>query len=139
MKFYLMDKKCYNNNGYILLFSVLLVGVVASTIVASSLVVGMDASRTGFTKLNSAQAGKLADACGEQALQRISDDQNFSGTESSELANGTCQYTVYDLGGQDRRIEAMGIKHNNTKRILIEIDQTRPSINITSWQEVADF
>lgn len=155
MKLCLSERKCYNkqkNDGYILLFSVLLIGIVASTIVVSSLVVGMDNHRTGFTKLNSAQARNLATACGEEALQRISDEQNFDGTDTSQINNGDCQYTVYDLGGQNRMIEAIGFKNGNTKRVLIEIESTNldtptspedtpitPSMNIASWQEVSEF
>lgn len=134
-------KKCYNvdNSGYALLFGVLLVGVVTSVIVVSSLVIGVDYTRTAFASLNSAQSAYLADTCAERALQRIADNNDFSGSNSHTLAGGSCQYTVIDQGGENRRIEATGSKNDHTRKVIVEIDEITPSINMVTWQEVANF
>jgi len=134
-------KKCYNgdNSGYILLFGVLLVGAVVSAIITSSIITGINYSETVFAEFNSAQSASLADACAESALQRIDNNNGFTGSDGHTLGGGNCQYTVLDEGGENKRIEAMGSKNEHTRRALVEIDQITPNINVVTWQEVTNF
>ena len=130
-----MNKK----NGFITLISVLIVGAVGVAIAASLLLLGLGSSRTSFALEQSNQAKALANACGEEALQQIRDSTPFSGTGSLTLGQGTCTYTVVKLTGQNRTVTASGTVGTIIRKVSISLDKITPNINITSWQEVADF
>jgi len=133
------DNKKVPAGGYVALLSVLVVGAIGLSIAVTLLVLGVGSARTSFSEEQANQARGLADACAEDALQEIRDSTTFTGSGGFSLGQGTCSYTVTNTGGQARNIEASGTVDNVTRKVEIDIDQINPTINITSWQEVADF
>lgn len=131
------DKKY--QKGYIALITVLVTGAVGVAIAISLLLLGLGSSRTSFSLEQSNQAKALANACSEEALQQIRDSTSFEGTGGLTLGQGTCTYTVTKLTGQNRTITASGTVGTIIRKVSIALDKITPSINITSWQEVADF
>lgn len=125
--------------GFATLVSVLLVGVIGLAISVSLLLLGMSSSRTSFAFEQSMQAKALADACAEEALEQIRDSTPFTGSGALALGQGSCTYTVTSQGGSNRTITAVGTVSSMTRRVSITINQINPTINVTSWQEVADF
>lgn len=125
--------------GFTTLVSVLLVGVLGLAISVSLLLLGLASSRTSFAQEQSYQAKALADACAEEALQQIHDSTPFTGSGSLTLGQGSCTYTVTSQGGSNRTITAVGTVSSMTRRVRVIIDSINPAINVTSWQEVADF
>ena len=125
--------------GYVALVTVLVTGAVAGAIIVSLLQLGLSSGRTSLTLEQSNQAKALANACAEEALQQIRDSIPFSGSGSLTLGQGSCSYTVTKLAGQIRTITASGTVGTMVRKISIAIDKITPSINLTSWQEVADF
>jgi hypothetical protein len=137
MQTYMELKK--RKSGFIVLLSVLVFGAVGLAVTASLLISGVGASRTSFAVEQSYQAWALADACAEEALQQIAAATSFTGSGNLTLGEGDCSYTVTSRGGQNRTIEAEGTVDNTVRRVEVTIDQISPTINIASWQEVADF
>jgi len=131
--------KLQGNKGYITLISVLVVGAVGVAITTSLLLFGLGSSRSSFAAEQSAQARALAGACAEEALQQIRDSTPYTGSDSLSLGQGSCDYTVTNGGGQNRTIEATGTVGSVVRKVRVVIDTINPSINITSWQELADF
>ncbi|GEM_PF-113468 len=129
----------YSNNGYIALITVLVTGAVGVAIAVSLLLLGLGSSRTSFSLEQSNQAKALANACSEEALQQIRDSTPFTGTGNLTLGQGTCTYTVTSQGGQNRTITSSGTVGTILRKVKIILDKITPNINITSWQEVADF
>jgi len=125
--------------GYITLLSVLVLGAVGIAIAISLVLLGVGASRTSFANEQALQARALANACAEEGLEQIRDNTSFSGTNSLSLGQGSCTYTVTNLGGSDRTIESSGTVGQVVRKVEIAIDAINPQINVTSWQEVADF
>ena len=133
-------KKLYNKNGgYITLVSVLVVGAVGVAITTSLILLGLGSSRTSFAVEQSNQAKALANACGEEALQHIRGSTPFTGSGNLTLGQGTCAYTVTSQGGQNRTVTASGTVGTITRKIKVIIDHIDPTIQVVSWQEVADF
>ncbi len=126
-------------DGYIALITVLVTGAVGVAIATSLLLLGLGSSRTSFSLEQSNQAKALANACSEEALQQIRDSTPFTGTGNLTLGQGTCSYTVTSGGGQNRTITSSGIVGTIVRKVKIIIDKITPNINVTSWQEVADF
>lgn len=125
--------------GYITMVSVLVASAVALAVGISLILWG-----TGFTKASLAlkqsyQAKALSDACAEEALQQIQDSGSFTGSATILLGQGSCTYTVTNLGGTSRLVTASGTIGTAVRRVQISIDQVSPTINVTSWQEVVSF
>jgi len=128
-----------SNRGYIALITVLVIGAVGMAIAVSVILLGLGSSRTSFALEQSNQAKALANACAEEGLRQIKDSTPFTGTDTLTLGQGTCSYTVTSQGGADRTVIATGTVGTLVRKVSITLDQIVPSINITSWQEVADF
>jgi Tfp pilus assembly protein PilX len=129
----------HRSRGYIVLITVLIIGAVGTAIAVAVLWLGLGDSRSSFALQQSSQAKSLANACSEEALQQIRDSTPFTGTDNLTLGQGTCSYTVTSQGGQDRTITSTGTVGTIVRKVKIIIDTINPSINVTSWQEVADF
>lgn len=128
-----------NQKGYITLLSTLFLVAIGGVIAYSAILLGLGSSRTSFALDQSNQAKALANACSEEALQQIRNSAVFTGTGSLTLGQGTCSYTVTSGGGQNRTITANGAVGTIIRKVSITLDTITPNINITSWQEVADF
>jgi len=126
-------------NGFILLISVLVVGMVCLAIATSLLLAGIDFSRASLALDQSNQAKALVNACAEEALQQIRDSIPFNGNGNLSLGPGSCTYTVTQQTGQNRTITASGTVGTVTRKVKIILDKITPQINITNWQELADF
>lgn len=128
-----------DNNGFMSLLTILVVGAVGVLIVTTFSLLAIDASRTGFALEQSFQAKALSNACAEEALQQISDSVPFSGAGTLSLGEGDCGYDVTALSGQSRTLDATGVVDTIMRKVDVRLDAITPNINITSWQEVADF
>lgn len=128
-----------NQKGYITLLSTLFLVTIGGVVAGSLILLGLGFSRTSFALDQSNQAKALANACTEEALQKIQESTPFSGSATITLGNGNCSYTVTKLTGQNRTIIASGTIGTIIRKINISIDKVNPDINITSWQEAADF
>lgn len=126
------------SRGYIALISVLVLGAVGTAVAISLVLLGLGSSRSSFALTQSNQAKALANACSEEALQKIRDSTPFTGTGSLSLGQGTCSYAVTSGSAQNRTITSTGTVGTIIRKVKITIDTINPSINITSWQEVAD-
>lgn len=125
--------------GYITLLAVLVVGAVGVATVTSLLLLGTDASRTSLALQHSATARALAHGCVEEALQEIHDDKNYDGTVTLPFTQGSCTYTVTRNGGENRTIISSGTVGNIVWKVQVMVDTIEPQINVTSWNDVADF
>ncbi|MBT4277763.1 hypothetical protein HOD96_03415 [Candidatus Falkowbacteria bacterium] len=122
-----------------MLLSILIISAIGSAIAVSLLLLGLSSSQNSFSLQQSYQAKSLADTCAEEGLEQIRNLSSFTGAGNLTLSNGTCSYTVANLGGENRTVSAIGYVGDLTKRIKVVIDQINPQINIISWQEVAGF
>ena len=137
-----INNKSKNRNwksGYMALLGVLVVSAVAISITVSLVLLGLGSSRTTFAIQQGAQARALASACAEEALRTILDIPSFLGSGNLTLGRGTCTYSVADSGGGGRIIEAEGTVDNVVRKVRVSASSISPSIDLTSWQEVADF
>jgi len=132
-------KTIFESRGIITLVSILIFGAMGLTISLALIMSATDSDLTSVTAIESAKARYLANACADEALEQIRQSTPFTGSNTINFQDGTCQYTVASQGGQNRTIEASGTVNTVVRKVAIAIDQINPSINISSWQEVADF
>ncbi len=125
------------NRGFAILLSVLVTGAVSIAVAISLLLLGSDALRTDISVTQSSEAGSLADACAEDALEKIR-ESFFIGSGSLSLGNGSCEYVVSSTGIEQRTITASGTVSYVVRKVRISVDALNPRVTITSWQEISD-
>lgn len=126
--------------GFITLISVLIVGAVGIAVAVSLILLGLSSSRTSFAIEQSNQAKALANACAEEALQQIRDSTPFVARSGSFLLEqGECIYSVTNEGGQNRNITVLATVGTIVRKLGVIINQINPTIEIVSWQELADL
>jgi len=123
--------------GYVALLAVLIVSAATVTIGLGLLIIGADTGRAALVDQQSQQAQNLATACSEEALQIMHDNTAFTGSGNLTLGQGTCTYTVANIGGANRTIDTTGTVNNIVRKLKVYATIGASSISITSWQEVS--
>jgi hypothetical protein len=129
--------KLPSQQGYVALITVLIVGSASLAIGLALLVTGTDSQKSILSMQQSTQARSMAVSCAEEALQQMHDSTTFTGTNNLFLSGGTCTYTVTDLGGSSRRVDAFSTVGAVVRRVQVYATIGASSISITSWQEVS--
>lgn len=125
-------------NGYIILLSVMLIGAVSVTIAVSLLAMGIGSGQSSLSLQRSKQAKAMAQSCMDEALYNIYQNNSYTGTASTTIAGLTCNFTVTNTGGSNRRVDAWSNIYGVVQKTRVELDSVSP-INITSWQEMAEL
>lgn len=125
-----------NQSGYITLLTTLFIVVISGAIAIGVLWTAVGNTKTGLTITQSYQAKALVDACAEEALQKVREQANFSGSATISLGNGSCKYTV-TRHGNNRTVTASGTVGTIVRKLYITATRTA-NTSIDSWQEVSD-
>lgn len=125
-------------SGFGILLTVIIIGSVILSLVFSYAAVGIASLRGSQTLSNFGKAKSLANTCSDYALNYIRSNNSFVGSNSLNLFGGSCQYTVGNLGGNIRQIDAVGNYGGVTRKIRITTNSFRPNLVVSSWQEVGD-
>ncbi|HRH93069.1 MAG TPA: hypothetical protein PKV72_00890 [Candidatus Peribacteria bacterium] len=129
-----------SKHGYMLLMLILIVGTVATAIVASLLFLGTTSGNVSLAVQQSTQAMALAQGCAEYALQKLRDSPAYGGNEQMIIGNGDCAILgVGGTGNTNRLLCAEGQVGENYRRLEIIVKEVLPQTKIYSWQEVPVF
>jgi len=129
-----------NKKGYVILYAVIILTAVVLAVVTYSAGLAMFSARSSADLRKSSQAEFLADTCAETALQKIWDDNNYTGSgNQNSLFGGSCSYQVTNTGGSNREIRSTGIYGNMTKKVKISAVISGGLVSASPWREVADF
>lgn len=129
-------------SGYMLLLSILIIGVVASAIVSSLLLLGTASNRGSFSVQQSAQSLAFVQGCAEIALFKLSENVNYIGSEQYRFPLGMCD--ILTIGGTpgsntNRFICVEATTDDVVRKLEIIVSQVKPQARISSWQEVLSF
>jgi hypothetical protein len=129
-----------DNNGYVLLLSVLVVGAIGATVAVSLLVLGVISSKTTLAAQQSVQARALADTCAHEAIERLSRDDTYPAGDTITLSTGTCTVDALDgTGTTNRTVQTTGEVGTVTRRVEVTIGDLDFPMVVDSWEEVGDF
>lgn len=127
-------------SGYLLLITILVIGVIATAVVSSLLFLGTSSSAVSLAIQQSSQAIGLAQACSEYALQQLRINPQYAGDQILTLESGTCDiHPIGGIGNNNRLVCIEGIVGDIYRRLEIVVQQVLPKTTITSWQEVTQF
>ncbi len=125
--------------AYVTLITMIITAAIGTAIAASVILLGLGASRSGFSLQQSAQARGLANACIEEAMQQLRSFTPFTGTGSLAMGQGSCNYTVISGGAQNRTATSSGTVGTVVRKVKAIINKINPAITVVSWQEVDSF
>lgn len=131
--------------GYIMLISVIIVAAVALAVAVAVVLLGVGATRNSQTVQQSNQALAMANYCAETAIINLQNKLSYGNgtlvvdTLTDPDDNATCTIAVLGNGNQNRTIQVSGTAGSYRRNIQVGILRVRPQIQISSWQEVADF
>ncbi len=126
-------------SGYIALLSVIIVGAIATAIAVTFTLLGIGLSATSFAQEQAGQARGLAGACLEEGLQQIRTLTSYTGSGSLTIGQGSCAYTVTNLGGSNRLVIASSTVGTIIRKVQTNVTAITPTIVTSSWLELADF
>ncbi len=129
----------FKTNGFVTLIGVIVFGSVCTALVVVVLVLGIGSTKTSIATYQSRQALALAHACSEEALETIRENNGFVGGGNINFGSNSCSFTITNKGGEGRNVASSGSVGTIIRKVEVEIDAINPQINVTSWQEVADF
>lgn len=127
--------------GYIVLISVLILGLIATTIATFLLVTGQNSSITSSGVDGKGQAQAAADGCAQLALSAIQQNTSLATPASNSatldpITNETCSYNITGTN-PNFIIVASGKLTNNiatyNHTVTITTNSTNPNISIASW------
>jgi len=121
--------------GFATLFIVIILGSIALAFALYAATASSWSVRESIDFRKSYQAKALADACAEVALEKMQEDNAFTGSASLGLENGFCEYQVADSGENIRIIFVRGAVDDIVRKAQINTASFNP-ITISSWQEI---
>lgn len=126
--------------GYILLISILAISSIASAILGSLLMLGVNAGTVSLSVQESAQALALSQGCAEYALLELRKSPLYRGNKILTYPNGTCEVLAIDgMGNNNRLLCTEGRAGDAVRRLEIIVNEILPRTKIYSWQEVPVF
>lgn len=127
-------------NAFISLISVLVISIAGTAIALTLLWLSTGSTKSRIAITGSSQAGELANLCAEVALNNLKRNINYSGNETISVTEGSCQIlSVLGSGNNNRTIQTSGTVGTYIRKVEVQIQEVSPQIQLTSWQEVADF
>lgn len=128
------------NEGYILLISVLITGAIAASIAVALLTSGTGFLQSTGAAERSIQARGLADACVEEAIYQLQQDNTYAGSTTLTFTAGTCTVeAVLGTGDTNRTIQVRSAVSDVVRKMSVVVGTLVPPAQISSWQDVADF
>lgn len=122
--------------GFIALITVLIILGIVVTMGLSISLLSMGEARMGFQQNQSTKAYYLAYLCAEDALMKLKENPTYSGDETINIENGSCQ--ILPLEG-NWTVRILASFQNQIRKMKIVISQIDPEMIIDSWSEVAEL
>jgi len=126
--------------GFIALTSVLILSAIFLSIsisIASRAVSGTDASIALYER---DKAKFLTEACIEYALMELQRTLNYEGDEGILVGDGSCTVRpVTGMGNENRSVEVESTVGAHTYRMVVDVDEISPLMNVGSHARVESF
>lgn len=130
------------SKGFVTLLSVVVLGAIGLSITTSLLLFGAGSSHTSIVRMRSLQAKVFANACAEEALQKLRESVYYQGNETLIFSGGSCDIQSIPIGGignNGRTVQVIGKAGSVERRVRVIISTVHPTVLIASWQEIGTF
>ena len=134
-----MQQQRSNKQGFVTLFSLIILMIISIAVFSSILLVNVDSLRSVEAVRQGIIARSLANTCAEVALNKLKDDNNYQGNESLTLTSGSCEIlSISGSGNTNRIIRTTGNANQFIRKSEIKVTTLNPSTDIDYWREI-DF
>lgn len=138
-----MSKDNADEQGYVVLITVLVLGAIVTVIVGFLLVTGQNASVTSNSVVANANAKSAATACAELALGAIQANPSLTTPNTATQTvnasvNESCTYTISGNSPNYTILATGQITQPSATfvhRLTITTSQVSPTITVSSWQD----
>lgn len=118
--------------------SVIILGALGVAVSTSVVLLGLGSSQSSLTYDESNRSRGLAEACIEEGLQKIREEETYIGSNELTFTGGDCAYLIEDIAGSQKRVTASSTVRDITRKISVDTSALRPKIIVDSWIEVTD-
>lgn len=126
--------------GFIALTSILIIGALILTISIGLSLRSIGETQISLAEQESHRALALANLCAEAALMKLESVLNYGGNESMAVGGQSCDImSIEGSGNLNRIVKAKSTVSGHTKKVKVVVSRISPVMQITSWEEVADF
>lgn len=126
--------------GFIALISVLIMSALALLLGIGVLTRAFEESSIQDAQWYAARAEAAATYCAEAALMKLKSSQTYAGNETLIMNGDTCRIrAVGGSGNSNRTIQATSTVMGANRNIAITVQQIDPVLQVSSWQDVANF
>ena len=131
--------KKFEQNGYVALMSLIIIGAVVLIAVLALTFIAVSQSNSIVSHNNTVKNFYAANACANYAILQLQENLDYSGNEDLDLEGIKCRVeSVSGQGEKNRVIIASSQEGNQLKKIQVELDQVKPVTIIKSWGEIFD-
>ena len=124
-------------HGFVALVSVLIIGAIGVTVAVALLLFSIASIQNGEMIELSAKARYLADACGEVALSRVRENPSYTGGETVQIGETSCEINPVETVTEGVVvIQTVGSVDDVVRKVEIRTSRLRPSVAVDTWQEV---
>ncbi|MBI4138535.1 hypothetical protein HY479_00085 [Candidatus Uhrbacteria bacterium] len=125
--------------GYIALVSLTIISAIMVVVAAGLLVRAAGGGKIVVASDTRDRAASAAQACAEMALIRLKDNDLYSGNEILDVNGDTCAILPITGSGSSRTVQTTSTVSGYSRKIRIQITTINPTMQIGSWEDVADF
>lgn len=126
--------------GYVFLITVLVIGLLSSSLVATYLMLATDLAKGSTTMREGSQALLLARSCIERAISTLRQNPDYLGGETIVLASGSCYVApTQGVGYTGRTLCTSGTAGQSTRYLQADLAMLLPSVIVSEWEEVGDL
>lgn len=122
-----------NNNGYVAITTVLVVGAVLLTVGVAITINSINEAQISLAETKKEAALALVESCVQDGLLRINKSNSLPATIT--LPQGTCNVTINSHIGNAWIFSVSGVFGGFKKNIQVSASRTS-TIGITNWQEM---
>ena len=124
-----------NQSGAAALTVFLVVMAVALIVVSTTTFIGLDNLNTGFSQQVSSSLVLSAESCAEEAILRLSRDQNYSGGLLS-VGDTQCAIAVTGVPCGDCVIDVVAQQDAFTRKIQSDVSVVGSTMSVSTWKEI---
>lgn len=127
--------------GYVILLSVLVIGVIGMAVTIAVLQLGASHIQTGITGIHALDVRTAAHSCIEEAIEQLRADDTYPAGDSLNFDSGVnCTiYAITGSGTTNRTIQVTSTIDSVTQRYEVLISDLSAPVDISSWNRVESF
>lgn len=131
-----MVQRQLNKKGFVTLFSLIILMVIAVSVFTSVLLTNMDSLKSVEALREGLKAKTNSYSCMEIALDKLKNDNTYTGNETIILGDGECEIlSISGSGNNNWVVRSIGKSKDYFKKLEVSIIEINPVMQIEYFRE----